>query len=92
MEAFVIANMAPLMFASLVVVLLLGYPVAFALAFNGLLWGVIGISLGLFQPPRRREPEHRHWAPEASMICVRVSFAGPVRLPTMRDMGTITGP
>ncbi|MDQ7248293.1 TRAP transporter large permease [Dongia sedimenti] len=50
MEAFIIANMAPIMFASLVVVLLLGYPVAFALAFNGLLWGVIGIALGLFQP------------------------------------------
>src|SRR4051812_6853367 len=50
MEAFIVANMAPIMFASLVVVLLLGYPVAFALAFNGLLWGVIGISLGLFQP------------------------------------------
>jgi tripartite ATP-independent transporter DctM subunit len=50
MEAFIIANMAPIMFASLVVVLLLGYPVAFALAFNGLFWGVIGIWLGLFQP------------------------------------------
>src|SRR5690349_21356493 len=42
--------MAPIMFASLVVVLLLGYPVAFALAFNGLFWGVIGIALGQFQP------------------------------------------
>ncbi|MCB1549276.1 MAG: TRAP transporter large permease subunit, partial [Hyphomicrobiaceae bacterium] len=42
--------MAPLMFASLVVVLLLGYPVAFSLAFVGLGWGVIGIELGLFQP------------------------------------------
>jgi tripartite ATP-independent transporter DctM subunit len=50
MEAFLIANMAPIMFASLVVVLLLGYPVAFALAFNGLFWGVVGISLGLFHP------------------------------------------
>ena len=50
MTTFLIANMAPIMFASLVVVLLLGYPVAFALAFNGLFWGVIGIALGLFQP------------------------------------------
>src|SRR5437016_3999624 len=48
MSAFIIANMAPLMFASLVLVLLLGYPVAFALAFNGLAWGVVGIELGLF--------------------------------------------
>ncbi len=50
MIAFIAENMAPIMFASLVLVLLLGYPVAFALAFNGLLWGVIGIALGLFQP------------------------------------------
>src|SRR5437016_6101560 len=50
MSAFIIANMAPLMFASLVLVLLLGYPVAFALAFNGLVWGIVGIELGLFSP------------------------------------------
>ncbi len=50
MAAFITANMAPLMFATLVIVLLLGYPVAFALAFNGLAWGFIGIQLGLFAP------------------------------------------
>ena len=43
-------NMAPIMFAMLVVFLLLGYPVAFALAANGLLFGLIGIELGLFRP------------------------------------------
>lgn len=40
-------NLAPLMFLSLVVVLLLGYPVAFALAFVGFAFGFIGIELGL---------------------------------------------
>ncbi len=40
--------MAPLMFATLVVILLLGYPVAFALAANGLLFAVIGIQSGFF--------------------------------------------
>jgi len=40
--------MAPLMFAGLVVILLLGYPVAFALAANGLLFAVIGIQSGFF--------------------------------------------
>ena len=50
MTAFLIHNMAPIMFAALVVFLLLGYPVAFALAANGLLFGLIGIELGLFQP------------------------------------------
>jgi TRAP-type mannitol/chloroaromatic compound transport system permease large subunit len=50
MSAFLIHNMAPIMFAALVVFLLLGYPVAFALAANGLLFGLIGIELGLFRP------------------------------------------
>jgi tripartite ATP-independent transporter DctM subunit len=50
MSAFIVTNMAPLMFASLVVFLLLGYPVAFSLAFNGLAWGIVGIEFGLFQP------------------------------------------
>ena len=45
-----IHNMAPIMFGALIVLLLLGYPVAFALAFNGLFFGWIGIELGLFQP------------------------------------------
>ncbi len=43
-----LALMAPLMFASLVVILLLGYPVAFALAANGLLFAIIGIQSGFF--------------------------------------------
>jgi tripartite ATP-independent transporter DctM subunit len=50
MTAFIIHNMAPIMFAALVVFLLLGYPVAFSLAANGLLFAFIGIELGLFRP------------------------------------------
>src|ERR671928_1713926 len=42
--------MAPIMFGALVLFLILGYPVAFALAANGLFFGLIGIGLGLFQP------------------------------------------
>src|SRR4029453_10402356 len=45
---FLIHNMAPIMFGALVLLLLLGYPVAFALAANGLAFAVIGIELGLF--------------------------------------------
>ncbi len=41
-------NLAPIMFASLIVFLLLGYPVAFALAANGLLFFVIGVELAPF--------------------------------------------
>src|SRR5216117_3638784 len=50
MSAFLAANMAPLMFATLVVFLLLGYPVAFALAALGLSFGFIGVELGLLTP------------------------------------------
>ncbi|HEV1999312.1 MAG TPA: TRAP transporter large permease subunit [Xanthobacteraceae bacterium] len=50
MTAFLIHNMAPIMFASLVFFLLIGYPVAFALAANGLIFALLGIELGLFRP------------------------------------------
>jgi TRAP-type mannitol/chloroaromatic compound transport system permease large subunit len=50
MTAFLIHNMAPIMFAALVAFLLLGYPVAFALAANGLIFALVGIELGLFRP------------------------------------------
>ena len=42
--------MAPLMFAGLVLFLLLGYPVAFSLAANGLLFAIIGILHGALGP------------------------------------------
>ncbi len=47
---FIIANMAPIIFVSMVLFLLLGYPVAFALAANGIVFGLIGIELGLLGP------------------------------------------
>ena len=50
MTAMFIHYMAPIMFGSLVIFLLLGYPVAFSLAANGLLYAFIGIELGLFRP------------------------------------------
>jgi TRAP-type mannitol/chloroaromatic compound transport system permease large subunit len=50
MEAFLIHNLAPIMFGSLVIVLLLGYPAAFSLAFVGLFFALLGIGLGQFQP------------------------------------------
>src|SRR5918911_975038 len=50
MATFVAQNMAPIMFMALVVFLLLGYPVAFSLAAVGLIFGFIGVEVGLFQP------------------------------------------
>jgi TRAP-type mannitol/chloroaromatic compound transport system permease large subunit len=50
MIEFLIANMAPIMFLCLVVFLLSGFPVAFALAANGLAFAYIGIEVGLLKP------------------------------------------
>lgn len=50
MEAFLLAYMAPIMFVMLVVLLILGFPVAFSLAANGILFGLVGIELGLLSP------------------------------------------
>ncbi|WP_292270116.1 TRAP transporter large permease subunit, partial [Mesorhizobium sp.] len=45
MIEFIAQNMAPIMFASLIIFLLIGYPVAFSLAANGLLFFFIGVLL-----------------------------------------------
>lgn len=50
MTAFLIANLAPIMFVMLVVFLLSGFPVAFSLAANGLFFAFVGIELGLIKP------------------------------------------
>src|SRR5205807_6566244 len=51
MVATFIHYMAPIMFAALVIFLLLGYPVAFSLAANGLICALIGIEIThQFQP------------------------------------------
>jgi tripartite ATP-independent transporter DctM subunit len=50
MTQLIIENMAPLMFGGLVLFLLLGYPVAFALGANGLLFGFLAIELGMIPP------------------------------------------
>src|SRR3977135_4195900 len=58
MSAFLIANMAPIMFASLVVVLLLGYPAAFWLGAVGLILPFIG------HPPGQLRPDFLQALPE----------------------------
>ncbi|MER9302750.1 TRAP transporter large permease subunit [Mesorhizobium sp. M0293] len=45
MMEFIAQNMAPIMFASLIIFLLIGYPVAFSLAANGLMFFFIGVLL-----------------------------------------------
>ena len=50
MAEVIAQNLAPIMFAALVVFLLLGYPVAFALAANGLLFFLIAVELAPYAP------------------------------------------
>jgi hypothetical protein len=50
MTEFLMANMAPVMFASLIVFLMFGYAVAFSLAACGLFFGFVAIELGMIQP------------------------------------------
>jgi len=50
MIELIAANMAPIMFVTLILFLLMGFPIAFTLAAHGLLFGLIGIELGLFTP------------------------------------------
>jgi TRAP-type mannitol/chloroaromatic compound transport system permease large subunit len=48
MIAFLTQNFVPILFVGLLILLLTGFPVAFALAATGLAFGFLGIELGLF--------------------------------------------
>jgi TRAP-type mannitol/chloroaromatic compound transport system permease large subunit len=74
MTQFLIANMAPLMFAALVVFLLLGYPVAFALAANGIVFGLIGIELGLLSPSLFGAIPERVWGVMSNDTLLAIPF------------------
>ena len=62
MMEFIAQNMAPIMFASLIIFLLIGYPVAFSLAANGLMFFFIGVLLSL-RRARTRGPTERSGVP-----------------------------
>jgi TRAP-type mannitol/chloroaromatic compound transport system permease large subunit len=74
MTAFLIANMAPIMFATLVIFLLLGFPVAFSLAANGLFFGFIGIQLGLLTPELLQALPNRIFGIMANETLLAVPF------------------
>ncbi|HEY5293555.1 MAG TPA: TRAP transporter large permease subunit [Burkholderiales bacterium] len=67
-------NMAPVMFGSLVIFLLIGYPVAFALAANGILFGLIGVELGLLHPSLFQALPQRVWAVMSNDTLLAVPF------------------
>src|SRR6266404_3047457 len=72
MTALLIENIAPLMFVALVVVLLLGYPVAFALAAVGIGFALLGIQLGLLPPQLIQALPERLWGVMSNdtLLCV----------------------
>jgi tripartite ATP-independent transporter DctM subunit len=72
MTALLIENIAPLMFVALVIVLLLGYPVAFALAAVGIGFAILGIQLGLLGPQLIQALPERLWGVMSNdtLLCV----------------------
>ncbi len=74
MTAFLIANIAPLMFVTLVVVLLLGYPVAFSLAAVGIFYALVGIHLGLLTPSLVQALPERVWGVMSNDTLLAVPF------------------
>ena len=74
MTQFIIHNMAPLMFVGLFAFLLLGYPVAFALAANGIVFGLLGIELGLLQPSLFQALPDRLWGVMSNDTLLAVPF------------------
>ena len=74
MILFLTQNMAPMMFGAMIIFLLLGYPVAFALAANGILFGLLGIELGLLHPSLFLALPQRIWAIMSNDTLLAVPF------------------
>jgi len=74
MMAFIAANLAPIMFAALILFLLMGYPVAFALAANGIFFGIVGIQLGLLDTSLFQALPQRVWAVMSNDTLLAVPF------------------
>ena len=74
MIEFLSHNMAPLMFGALVIFLLIGYPVAFALAAIGIFFGLAGIELGLLQTTLFQALPQRIWAVMSNDTLLAVPF------------------
>ena len=73
MVEFLAHNLAPIMFAALVLFLLMGYPVAFALAANGIAFGLVGIQLGLLRPELFQALPERLFGIMAAVVVVMLT-------------------
>src|SRR6516162_2613328 len=74
MTAFLMQNIAPLMFGTLVIALLIGYPVAFSLAAVGIGYALVGIGLGQFQPDFLQALPERVWGVMSNDTLLAVPF------------------
>lgn len=74
MTQFIIHNMAPLMFIGLFVFLLLGYPVAFSLGACGIVFGLVGIELGLLSPSLFQALPERIWGVMSNDTLLAIPF------------------
>ncbi len=72
MTAFLIEYIGPLMFATLVIVLLLGCPVTFSLAAVGIGYAILGIQLGLLDNSLLQALPQRVWGVMSNdtLLCV----------------------
>lgn len=71
---FLTENIAPIMFVSMVLLLLLGYPVAFSLAACGAIFGVVGIELGLLPPTLFQAMPERIWGVMSNDTMLAIPF------------------
>ncbi|MBL8485543.1 MAG: TRAP transporter large permease subunit [Rhodocyclaceae bacterium] len=74
MTAFLIENIAPIMFGSMVIFLLLGYPVAFALAACGLAFGALGVHLDLLPAQLFQALPDRIWGVMSNDTLLAIPF------------------
>jgi len=67
-------DLAPVMFFGLAVFLLLGFPVAFALAANGMLFAFIGFEMGLLQPVLLQALPQRLFGIMTNQLLIAIPF------------------
>jgi TRAP-type mannitol/chloroaromatic compound transport system permease large subunit len=74
MSAWLIANIAPLMFLTLIIVLLIGFPVAFSLGAVGVAYALVGIKLGLLDATLLQALPDRVWGVMSNDTLLAVPF------------------
>jgi len=74
MIEFLTQNMAPLIFISMVLFMLVGYPVAFALGACGVFFGIVGIEMGLLSPALFQAMPDRIWGVMSNDTLLAIPF------------------